>query len=299
MNEQILNQNDFRSRGFTLIELLVVIAIIGILISIVSTLAGQVLASAKSTSESASLRSLLQGYNLYAVEHRGKLLQGYQEQNDDGIVRDPDGNEVPWPASGRYAWRIYPYVDNAMNALYVNAQEPILSQITGSSCYPYFSSLYPSFGLNAEWMGGDYRTTASPMLDEFGWYGKFLGDVKHPTRQLVFASARAPQGSSGDEFDECIPGGLPMKMEGYFEIKSPYFPSSGDTWRWNTANGQHGHAPTMDSADHGNLSARHAGKVLVGNLDGSAEYLTLEELADMRRWSPSANTEDWIPSITP
>ena len=299
MNVRLQNKNKVRFHGFTLIELLVVIAIIGVLVGIVSTIAARVFESAKSTSESASLRSLLQGYNLYAIEHRGKLLQGYQSQNDDGVVRDPSGNAVPWPASGRYTWRIYPYVDDAMSALYVNAQEPILTQITGTSCYPYFSSLYPSFGLNAEWMGGDYRTTASPMLDEFGWYGKFLGDVKYPTRQLVFASARAPQGSNGDEFDDCIPGGLPMKMEGYFEIKSPYFPSSGDTWRWNIVDGQHSHTPTNDSADHGNLSARHAGKVLTGNLDGSVEYLTLEELADMRRWSPSANAVDWIPSIDP
>jgi hypothetical protein len=48
-------------------------------------------------------------------------------------------------------------------------------------------------------------------------------------------------------------------------------------------------------ADHGNLSARHSNSVLTGQLDGSTEFITLQELTDMRRWAPKANTSDWTP----
>jgi hypothetical protein len=54
-----------------------------------------------------------------------------------------------------------------------------------------------------------------------------------------------------------------------------------------------------DSIDQGYLSARHSGKVLSGQLDGSIELLTLEALADMRRWSTNTDAPDWVPSITP
>ena len=46
-------------KGFTLIELLVVIAIIGILVTVVSSLASRVYGIAKTASETSALRTLL------------------------------------------------------------------------------------------------------------------------------------------------------------------------------------------------------------------------------------------------
>ena len=283
--------------AFTIIELLIVIGIISILLSLLSIVASNVYDSSRSVSEASSLRSMLRAYTSYATEHNGKFMSGYSNNKDEPVV-DPNGNNVPWPASGRYVWRLYPYVDHAMKVMYTNDQAQLFEQASGDECWIYIASLYPSFALNSEWMGGDYRTTASPILEQFNLYGRSLSDVSHPSKQIVFASAKAPEGTScGDP--TCLASDYSMVMEGYYEMKSPYFPSSGSTWRWHEIDGLPSHVPTNNSGDHGNISVRHAGKVLVGQLDGSTNFLTLKELADMRRWAPKADSKDWTPSITP
>jgi hypothetical protein len=180
-----------------------------------------------------------------------------------------------------------------MSSLYVNDQSEWLIQYSGTEDYVYIASLYPSFGLNSEWMGGDQRTTGMPALENKNIYAKFLSDVRNPSKQLVFASAKAPQDSSGGSHQ------MLLLDEGYYEVKSPYFPSAGDTWRWHSVDGEHSTVPTDNSQVHGNLSARHSGEVLTGQLDGSTEFVSIRELADMRRWAGKANTEDWLPVINP
>ena len=278
--------------GFTLIELLVLIAIISALVGITTVVAANILASARSTKEASAMRSVLQAYTLAATDKKGEFIAGYSNDQTE-IITSPDGEVIPWPASGRYVWRLLPYLDNAMASLYVNAQSAWLSQNGDTENYNYIASLFPSFGLNSEWMGGDDRTTAMPALESKRLYGKYLSDVRHPSRQLVFASARAPNGS-----DDGSSGALLLR-EGYYEVKSPYFPSSGNTWRWNTIDGEPSNVPTEDAADHGNLSPRHNGNVLAGQLDGSTEFLSIQKLANMRRWAPNATTKDWTPSEAP
>ena len=290
-------RNNQNTRGFTLIELLIVIAIIVILFSIVITMTSQLMRSAKSTAEATSLRQVLQAYMTAATDNNGTFIRGYSNGEGKSIV-GPDGEKIHWPASGRYVWRLLPYLDNAMDTLYTNREQDVLSQIEGTECYSYIMSLYPSFGLNSEWLGGDFRTTASPALESKRLYASSLSDVRLPARQLVFASSAAPEGSEDDSnMSGCLSSNLNTLGHGYFEIKSPYFPSAGDTWRWNTVNGEQSTVPTDDSADHGNLSARHSGKVLIGKLDGSTEFITLQNLADMRRWAPKANTANWTPTF--
>ena len=291
------SKNSKSRNAFTLIELLIVVGIISILVSLLSVVAANMFQASKNTSEAAAMKSMLQAYSSYATEHNGRFLKGYSTDQDK-VVADPNGNPIPWPASGRYVWRLYPYLDNSMHAMYVNDQAPLLSQISGSDCWTYIASLYPSFALNSEWLGGDDRTTASNLMEPFKMYGRSLSDVKHPTKQLVFASAKAPVGTSGGD-DDCVPGGISMVMEGYFEMKSPYFPSMGNAWRWFSIDGNHSHTPTSDSGDHGNLSSRHVGNVLAGQLDGSVETLSIKDLADMRRWAPKADAPDWVPMINP
>jgi prepilin-type N-terminal cleavage/methylation domain-containing protein len=276
------------SNGFTLIELLVVIAIIAVLAGSINVIVSKVLTSARSTKEASSLRAVLQAYTLAATDKKGQFIVGYSNNQNETFF-GPSGETIPWPASGRYVWRILPYLDNAMTSLYVNDQASWLSQSAGTEDYAYIASVFPSFGLNSEWLGGDQRTTAMPVLESQRLYGKYLSDVRQPSKQLVFASAKAPIGTDENSAN------IPFNMEGYFEIKSPYYPSSGDSWRWHSIDGNHWTMPTNDSADHGNLSARHSNRVLTGQLDGSTEFITLQELTDMRRWAPKANTSDWTP----
>ena len=247
------------------------------------------LKSAKSTSEASSLRQLLQAYTTATAERKGKFIPGYADGKGEKVY-GPDDEKVHWPASGRYVWRILPYLDNAMETLYANRQQDVLSQVQGTECYTYIMSLYPSFGLNSEWLGGDYRTTASPALDSKRLYASSLSDVKQPSRQLVFSSAAAPEGSEDNsDLSGCIGSHTSALGQGYFEIKSSY----DFNWRWNTVDGAHSFIPTQDSADYGNIDARHSGKVLTGQLDGSTTFVSLQELSDMRRWTPKATRRDW------
>jgi prepilin-type N-terminal cleavage/methylation domain-containing protein len=278
--------------GFTLVELLIVIAIISVLVGLTTAVTGKVMTAAVGTREASSMRSVLQAYFLAATDRKSELIEGYSS-NQEETFTGPNGETISWPASGRYVWRLLPYLDNAMTSLYVNGQTEWLTQYSGTENYSYIASVFPSFGLNSEWMGGDARTTALPALESKRLYGKFLSDIPHPSKQLVFASAKAPlEADNGSD-------GIALLSEGYFEIKSPYFPSNSETWRWNTVDGEPSTMPTSNSADHGNLSARHNGNVLSGQLDGSTEFLSLKDLADMRRWAPQANTIDWTPSINP
>lgn len=249
----------------------------------------QLMRSAKSTAEATSLRQVLQAYMTAATDSNGTLLQGYSNGEGKQIV-GPDGEKIHWPASGRYVWRLLPYLDDAMEMLYTNRQQDVLSQLGGTECYSYIMSLYPSFGLNSEWLGGDYRTTASPALESKRLYATSLSDVRQPSSQLVFASSAAPSGSEDDSnMSGCLQSNPNTLGQGYFEIKSPF----DFEWRWLTIDGEHSFVPTQDSADHGNIDARHSSKVLTGQLDGSTTFVSLEELSDMRRWTPKATHHDW------
>lgn len=276
-------------RGLTLIELLVVVAIVAILLAFVIAASSNVMKSANSTKESAAMRQLLQAYTTAALDRKGKLITGYANSEGEN-VHGPNGENVHWPASGRYVWRILPYLDRSIDALYANRQQELLSQVVGSDCYSYIMSLYPSFGLNSEWLGGDYRTTASPALVTKRLFASHLSDIKQPARQLVFSSAAAPNGSEDDAgMSGCI-GNHPEALgQGYFEIKSPY----DFNWRWSTVDGQSSFVPTQNSADHGNVDPRHSGEVLTGQLDGSTTFITLKELSDMRRWTHHATHRHW------
>ena len=103
--------NSKHKTAFTIIELLIVVGIISILVSLLSVVAANVFQASKNTNEAAAMKSMLQAYSSYATEHKGLFLKGYST-NQDEVVFDPNGDPIPWPASGRYVWRLYPYLDN-------------------------------------------------------------------------------------------------------------------------------------------------------------------------------------------
>ncbi|MBC8203615.1 MAG: type II secretion system protein [Planctomycetes bacterium] len=284
-------------RAFTLIELLVVIAIISILVGLTSIGASNIIAASKQSSEMAAMREVLHAYSSAAMDRNGKLLAGYPSEEDLGIVRGPDGEVLAanMPHSKRYVWRLLPYLDDAMNALYVNEQKPVLSRLMGTECYAYIASAYPSFGLNEVWMGGHKDTTLSenPVMQSIfrGKFARSLSDVRNPSTQLVFASAQAPLESNYGF--ECLAGESGEKMQGFWKIECPQGPAG---WQWNTEGTEENPISSLDSADQGWISTRHGDKAITGQLDGSVERLTLGELTDMRRWSIGARTHDWSPS---
>ena len=281
------NNTHSSQKGFTLIELLIVIAIIAILTALTVVIAGKILESAKSSKESGALRSVLQGYTLAAIDREGKLMIGYDTPDD--TVKGFSGELIDSnsPASWRYVFRILPYLDNSISSLYVNGQKSFLDLIdVTSEDYTYVATLFPSFGLNATWLGADRETSHMSFLEPFKIETNYLSGVRNPSNQLVFASAKASSSNGSD-------GLLPT--EGHHKITSPYFINGG--WNWDAEEGSF--TPTDDSADHGFLSARHESKVLTGQLDGSTTFQTIKELLDMRKWNPKANTPDWTPTVLP
>jgi len=284
---QYKRENKTLKSGFTLIELLIVIAIIAILVALTVVISGQVIDSAKSQKEAGALRSVLQAYTLAATDRQGKLIIGYDTPDD--TVKGFSGELIDSnsPASWRYVFRILPYLDNSISSLYVNGQKSFLDSIDiTSEDYTYVATVFPSFGLNATWLGADRDTSHMGFLEPFKIETNYLSGVRNPSNQLVFASAKASSSNGSD-------GLLPT--EGHHKITSPYFINGG--WNWDAEEGSF--TPTDDSADHGFLSARHESKVLTGQLDGSTTFQTIQELLDMRKWNPKANTPDWTPTVLP
>lgn len=286
---------DHLNQGFTLIELLVVIAIISILLGIATVGTNRILSLSKETKEIAAMREVLHAYTSAAMDRNGKLLEGYPTDALVGIVYGPDGEIIPadMPHSKRYVWRLLPYLDDALGALYVNRQMPILSGLDGTDCYAYIASIYPSFGLNEVWMGGHKDTTLHPnpaMQSIFrGSYARSLSDVRNPSTQLVFASAQAPLNLTHGQ--DCLSG--VESMNGFWKIEAPRGPAG---WQWNTDGSEDTPLPSLDSADQGWISTRHSNRAITGQLDGSIEKLSLGQLTDMRRWSIGANTHHWSPT---
>ena len=297
MKAEMSIKTRFPRHGFTLIELLVVIAILSLLIAIASIGVNKVLAASQQSREVSAMREVLHAYSTAAMDRDGKFIAGYPSEEDLGVVRGPDGEILPpnMPHSKRYVWRLLPYLDNAIQALYVNEQSRVLSRLVGTECYAYVASAYPSFGLNEVWMGGHKDTTlnSNPALQAIfrGTFARTLSNVRNPSMQLVFASAQAPLESNFGL--DCLAGENGEKMQGFWKIKSPRGPAG---WQWNTAGTEDNPLPSLDSADQGWISTRHGERAIAGQLDGSVERLTLSELGDMRRWSIGATGHDWNPT---
>jgi hypothetical protein len=136
-------------------------------------------------------------------------------------------------------------------------------------------SLYPSFGINGTFVGGNTAgggLVITPTTVRL--YGKFaarkMTDSKAPSDLIVFCSARAR--------DDHGP------QEGYFLVEPPYLTSR----RWSEAYAE-ADAPEL----FGYVHPRNKGRAAVGLLDGHAELYDLDQLQDMRHWSPQATRADW------
>jgi prepilin-type N-terminal cleavage/methylation domain-containing protein/prepilin-type processing-associated H-X9-DG protein len=256
--------------AFTLIELLVVVAIICILTTLSIAVAGKVKKHGNLTRELSAGRNLATAYILYANEHDGELLGGYVSDAEE--VLDDTGREVTNPANGRYPWRLAKYLPGPVKGtLIVNEQEKLTEQ-KDHDFYVYLVAFAPTFGINATYLGGDFRSSLAPTQGALNRYGLFcitrLSQAIKPQKLIVFASAHYKSGVEGEQ-----------QQQGHHTITPP----NTTTRRWSAEYDEKGLAE-----EHGYVHLRYGGKAVTVMLDGHVELLDYEQLKDMRRWSNQA-----------
>lgn len=264
-------QKRFGRSGFTLIELLVVIAIIGTLSGLLLPALSRAKTKAHQINAMSSAKQLMLAYQMYADDHQGKLMPGYRYGFE---AKDPLGNAISHPINARYPWRIAPYLGSSFEVMYVNRNRSRLSEFRNDpKGYVYAASVFPSFGVNSIYVGGD-DLVLPPSPTAFEKFGKYCAikqsDALRPSELIVFATARSMfQGRSTD---------------GFYRVEAPRLTNR--TWAEE-------YDPSMPAETFGFVHPRFSLKTVVGMMDGRATALDLAEIQDMRRWSIQANRPDW------
>lgn len=284
-----------RAKGFTLIEVLVVVAIVALLLAIALPTLGHARATGKMAAELATGQQLLLAVTMYANDNRDAVPVGYPPAswvNPPGgpmVVLDDAGNRLAGGEAQRYPWRIGPYLDNNLQALYLD--RAFLGRLKERADYyaglgithAYVISLFPALGMNVAFVGGSDRHA------QFGaafqrLYGRVhvsrLDEVRRPSGLMMFASARSAELTQ-------LPG--ETRLEGFYRVEPPYFaPHEGR--RWSAAYEPRTPDPGVNS---GFVSLRHCGRAVTAFVDGHAGTASWERVQDMRLWANSADRADW------
>lgn len=258
-----------RTHAFTLIDLLVVIAVIAVLIGVLLPSLGKARDAARTTIAQSACRSLVQAYTMYADDHKGRVLPAHLDADQPVGVQDEFGNAVGPPVSQRWVYRLAPYFNYGWGGTtHVGTRKELLSQFeqihaqpNGDFNWSYQVSVFPSFGINRRYAGGDYRR---PDWLAQNHHVRTISQPMRPDHLIAFASSRfnAP----------------PMVVEGYIDVEPPPLGATYDE-RASTA------AP---GTAFGYLHPRYAGGALCGFFDGHVGLLRPAQLLDRTVWSDSA-----------
>lgn len=280
-------------RAFTLIELLVVISIIGLLIGLLVPGLGRARASAALVRDENLARQLIAGYLEYASDHDDRAMVGYKA----GLgAKDEFGQEIVLQqystaaATGRYPWRLAPYLDFTFNA-FVSDQRALdeLRELPRDE-FIYAMSEGPRFGLNATFLGGDANEygfdPAATQAWGANWVVRRLTNASRPSDLFTFVSATRQH-----DF-QSISTGRVIAHDGFFRVRSPYFLQR--RWAAEPPSAQNARAR---AATIGNVHFPALGRAVVACVDGHAEAVDWKGMQDMRRWSDQADRADWTLSV--
>jgi prepilin-type N-terminal cleavage/methylation domain-containing protein/prepilin-type processing-associated H-X9-DG protein len=254
-------------RAFTLIELLVVIAIVATLAAIIMPLVGYGKKQGQLAREIAAGRQLGAAYLSAAADHNGELMGGYV--SDPGEVFDDQGKPVEFPASGRYPWRLAKYLGNRVRGTLIVNQQAKLAENRSHGDYVYLVSFTPTFGMNATYVGGNYRISLAPTQTALSRFGPFvvtrLAQAVKPQKLILFCSARYNASKT--------------MLYGHSIVEAPATTSR--TWSAK-------YRESDPAESFGYVHPRYDEKAVVVMLDGHVEMLDTEQLQDMRYWSNQA-----------
>ena len=272
-------------RAFTVVELLIVVGLVALLAALIGPAINSARLAAKRSREVAAARHAAQAWTMYATDQGGHVLPGFKSGLDayqaDGTIIPPGVYGGATTIAARWPWRLAPYFSGDMKSLYIGEQSEVLSTLENGDQAPYlyFTSLYPSFGLNSTWVGGDSerlgflpRTLPNGQPNPFArFYVSRLAECRHPERLTLFASSRTAATTDG------------QVTQGYFRVESPWLVAQ----QWGPKYIED------DPPSCGNVSTRYRDEVVVATVDGAAEALGIEALRDMRRWADGAATVDY------
>lgn len=272
-----------RRCGFTLIELLVVIAVIALLIGLILPGLAAARRAGQATQAAAASRSLMQAYTMYASEHKSFVVPGYLPAVMNGQVMsvlDEWGNEFQGPLAERWVYRLAPYFDfKWAGTTHVNKRAELLHQQQdilnsgGPGDWAYQISVFPSFGINYLYAGGNYSNDA---VLKKGYQVTRIDQPFRPEHFIVYASARFYGGQPGQPLSDIV--------EGFHRVEPPDVNAA-----FHDAD-----APTVFGCVH----PRYDGNALVSFMDGHAGPLTPTQILDRTYWSdPAARKGDprWQP----
>ena len=278
--------NPDQRNGFTLIELLVVISIIALLVGILLPALSSARRSAQKLKSKSNLRQLMTAYTVYQNDYNGMLLPGYPPKTLYGKAFDVDYYGVPVtdPATRRYPWRLIPYVSNVWELVYDNSNPPELPQTTDPNLTVklYLLSAYPSYGLNAIYVGGHhnfdgYLASDNTFVPNTSKHVVFMNDeVQRPSQLIVFGESREVLHTNPDDPDSS-----------YFDLTAPR--AKREMWRGVGDDFQIQAPGTIIGIPKG----RYGPTANMGFFDAHVQDMSPEELNDMRYWANKAKTPDY------
>ncbi len=262
---------------------MVVIAVIAVLVGLVVPALASARRSAAGTQASAASRTLMQAYMMYATEHKSLVIPGYLPAIMNGQpigILDEWGNAFQGPLAERWVYRLAPYFDYKWaGTTHVNTradqlrhQQDILDE-GGPSLWAYHVSVFPSFGINFRFVGGNYANTSEIRKN---YHIRRIDAPFRPDHLIAFASARFWNAQPGQPLGELI--------DGFHRVEPPPLDA---TYRESDS-------PPMFGCVH----PRYDGKVLASFLDGHAGLITKTQAVDRTFWSDPAarlGRADWEP----